>query len=81
MVVGCRPQEMLARLVVCFGGRAAEELIFGHDAVTSGASSDVAQATRLATAMVTQFAMSDKVRGTGVVHVGIGGDGLGVDGV
>lgn len=54
-------KEMLARLVVCMGGRAAEERIFGRDDVTSGASSDVTQATRLARAMVTRFAMSDKV--------------------
>ena len=60
-------QQMLARLVVAMGGRAAEERIFGHDQVTSGASSDVENATRLARAMVTKYAMSDKVRVYGVV--------------
>jgi ATP-dependent metalloprotease len=54
-------QQMIARLVVCMGGRAAEELILGAEHVTSGAQSDFAQATRLAEAMVTQFGLSDKL--------------------
>jgi len=52
-------QKMLADLAVAFGGRIAEELIFGHDMVTTGASSDIEQATRMARAMVTRFGMSD----------------------
>ena len=60
-VVSMTRQQMLARLVVAMGGRAAEEKIFGRDYVTSGASSDVESATRLAHAMVTKYAMSDKV--------------------
>jgi ATP-dependent metalloprotease len=54
-------QQMMARLLVCMGGRAAEELIFGDDHVTSGAESDFAQATNLAEAMVTRYGMSEKL--------------------
>lgn len=51
-------KEILARLVVCMGGRAAEEVVF--DSVTTGASNDIQQATNLARSMVTQYGMSDK---------------------
>ncbi|KAJ2774525.1 hypothetical protein IWQ57_000782, partial [Coemansia nantahalensis] len=54
-------QEYIAEIDVCMGGRAAEELVFGPDRVTSGCSSDLQRATRVATAMVTQFGMSDKI--------------------
>ena len=53
-------QKMLADLAVAFGGRLAEEIVFGHDKVTTGAQSDIEQATRMARAMVTRFGMSDK---------------------
>ena len=54
-------QKMLADLCVAFGGRLAEELVFGHDKVTTGAQSDIEQATRMARAMVTRFGMSDSL--------------------
>ena len=54
-------QKMLADLAVAFGGRLAEEIVFGHDMVTTGAQSDIEQATRMARAMVTRFGMSDKL--------------------
>ena len=47
--------KMLSRLVITMGGRAAEEIKFGYDKVTSGASSDIAAATKLARAMVTEI--------------------------
>ncbi len=53
--------KMHSRLTIMMGGRVAEELKFGHDAVTSGASSDIAAATNLARSMVTEWGMSDKL--------------------
>ncbi|MAF58830.1 ATP-dependent zinc metalloprotease FtsH [Ponticaulis sp.] len=54
-------QEMTSRLAVLMGGRVAEEIAFGEENVTSGASSDIKMATRIARAMVTQFGLSDEV--------------------
>lgn len=54
-------KQMLARMDVCMGGRVAEELVFGVDNVTSGASSDIQQATRLARAMIMKYGFSEKL--------------------
>ena len=52
-------EQMTSRLAILFGGRVAEEIIFGKEKVTSGASSDITQATKLAKAMVTKWGFSD----------------------
>jgi cell division protease FtsH len=53
--------EFTSQLTVAMGGRVAEEITFGKENITSGASSDIEQATRLARAMVTRFGYSDKL--------------------
>jgi cell division protease FtsH len=62
-----RFQQMTSNLTILMGGRVAEELIFGKENITSGAASDIEQATRLARAMVTRWGFSDKL---GVVAYG-----------
>jgi cell division protease FtsH len=52
-------EQMTSRLAILFGGRVAEEIIFGKEKVTSGASSDITQATKLARAMVMKWGFSD----------------------
>jgi cell division protease FtsH len=54
-------QFLESRLAILFGGRTAEDIIFGPDNVTTGASSDIQMATQTARAMVTSFGMSDKL--------------------
>ncbi len=54
-------EQMKARLASVMGGRVAEELKFGKEKVTSGASSDIEYATKLARAMVTQYGLSEKL--------------------
>ncbi|MAR57078.1 MAG: cell division protein FtsH [Rickettsiales bacterium] len=63
--ISYKRDKMYADLAVAMGGRVAEELIFGYDQVSSGASSDIQYATRLARAMVSEWGMSDKL---GPVH-------------
>ncbi len=53
--------EYTSQLAVAMGGRVAEELVFGKDNITSGASGDIQQATRMARAMVTQLGYSDEL--------------------
>ncbi len=54
-------QQMKAEIAVAMGGRVAEEIIFGKDKVTSGALSDIKYATTMATSMVTEWGLSDKI--------------------
>ncbi|HYE44423.1 MAG TPA: ATP-dependent zinc metalloprotease FtsH [Caulobacter sp.] len=54
-------KQMTSRLAILMGGRVAEELIFGKENITSGASSDIKGATDLARAMVTQWGFSDEL--------------------
>ncbi|MBW0144297.1 ATP-dependent zinc metalloprotease FtsH [Sphingomicrobium clamense] len=53
--------KMHANMAVAMGGRVAEEIIFGYDKVSSGASGDIQYATKLARDMVTQWGMSDEM--------------------
>jgi cell division protease FtsH len=54
-------EQFISMLAMGMGGRVAEELVFGHDQITSGAAGDIQMCTRLARAMVTQFGFSDKL--------------------
>ena len=54
-------QELEARLASMFGGRVAEELIFGAEMVTTGAADDIRQATNMARSMVTEWGLSEKL--------------------
>lgn len=51
-------EELKARLVTLYGGRAAEEIVFGS--ITTGASNDIEKATEIARAMITQYGMSKR---------------------
>src|SRR6059036_1441060 len=54
-------EQMTSRLAIMMGGRVAEELVFGKQKVTSGAASDIEQATKLARMMVTRWGLSDQL--------------------
>jgi len=54
-------KELMDQMDVCMGGKVAEELVYGEDRVTTGASSDITGATRIATMMVTRAGMSDVI--------------------
>jgi len=59
--VSYKREKMYADLAVAMGGRVAEELIFGHEKVSSGASSDIQYATKLSRAMVAEWGMSESL--------------------
>jgi cell division protease FtsH len=54
-------KEMIAYLAMAMGGRVAEELVFGPDNITSGASGDIQQASKIARAMITQYGFSRRL--------------------
>jgi cell division protease FtsH len=54
-------EQLEARLVMAYGGRAAEEIVFGRNRVTTGAASDIQQATNIARRYVTQWGLSETV--------------------
>ena len=54
-------RRLVSQITSLFGGRAAEELIFGKDSVTTGASNDIERATEIARKMVTKWGLSDKL--------------------
>ena len=54
-------KQMKARLALCFGGRIAEQLIYGIDELNTGASNDIQQATDMARSMVMEYGMSEKL--------------------
>ena len=54
-------EKMHADIAVAMGGRIAEEIIFGHEKVTSGASSDIEMVTKMAKNMVTKYGMSSEL--------------------
>jgi cell division protease FtsH len=58
---GFKKTEIEAKLAMMFGGRLAEELIYGIENVTTGAGDDIRQATELARRMVTEWGMSEKL--------------------
>lgn len=63
--ISYKREKMIADLAVAMGGRVAEELVFGYDQVSSGASSDIQYATKLSRAMVAEWGLSDAL---GPVH-------------
>jgi cell division protease FtsH len=59
-------KELLNEIAIALGGRAAEEIVYGEDEVTSGASHDIRQATRIALQMIREYGMNSKV---GMVNI------------
>ena len=58
---GFKKTEITAKLAMMFGGRSAEELIYGPENITTGAGNDIQQATNLARSMVTEWGMSERL--------------------
>jgi len=70
-------QYLEAQLVVALGGRLAEEIVFGEDRVTTGASNDIQQVARIAKNMIKQWGMSEKVGAVALEAPSSGGPFMG----
>jgi cell division protease FtsH len=71
-------QYLESQLAVALGGRLAEEIIYGEDFVTTGASNDIQQVARIAKAMVKEWGMSDKVGRVAISEPSGGGPFMGL---
>jgi len=56
-----RKSQLMSRIAMLLGGRLTEEIVFGHDEISTGASNDIEKATDLIRKMVTSYGMSDKI--------------------
>ena len=54
-------RRLESRIATLFGGRVAEEIVFGSESVTTGASNDIERATEIARNMVTKWGLSDRL--------------------
>ena len=70
-------QYLESQLVVALGGRVAEEIIYGEDEITTGASNDFEQVANIAKSMVKEWGMSDKVGALALVEPQSGGPFMG----
>lgn len=72
--------KFLDELSVLYGGRAAEEIFFGKEFITTGASNDIERATKIARAMVTRYGMFDEIGKENFAGERVSGNHLGVEG-
>ena len=71
--------RFLDELAVFYGGRAAEEIFLGPDAITTGASSDIQRATQIARSMVTEFGFDEELGAQNFVDERAEGNYLGIE--
>jgi cell division protease FtsH len=71
--------KYLDELAVLYGGRAAEEVFFGKDFITTGASNDIERATKIARAMVTRYGMDPEIGAENFAADSVSGNHLGAE--